>query len=291
MSESPSACDRPRVFLIGNPTKTSVADTMQRVEDIVSKHACVVGKILAQKTDELIRSEPDLVIVLGGDGMMLAVARMLGERQVPLLGVNLGKLGYLAEFGVEDLEDHIREILSDSRYVSQGMMLQVRIERQGKRVFESISMNDCVVQAGPPYRLIELEVIVDGQPLTMLAGDGLIFSTPVGSTAHNMSAGGPILQAGVEAIVMTPICPHSLANRPLVLRGSQQIEVVGSRVNEGTMVSIDGQISTAFRADDRLLIRAFDHRFQLIRHPGQNRWHTLITKLKWGSRPEGRAAE
>ncbi|MBN1344215.1 MAG: NAD(+)/NADH kinase [Phycisphaerae bacterium] len=280
---------KPRVLLIGNSAKTSVTETMQRVEQIVAPHACIVGKVLGQHTDELIMGDPDLIVVLGGDGMMLAVGRAMGDRQVPMVGVNLGKLGYLAEFAVQDLADHIEQILDDSEHVSTGMMLDARVESDGVQRFHSPAMNDCVVQAGPPYRMVELAVFVDEEPLTSLAADGLIVSTPVGSTAHNMAAGGPIVQRGVDALVVTPICPHSLAHRPLVLRGTQAIEVIGVRVNEGTTIAVDGQISTPFKESDRLVIRAFEHRFKLIRHPDQTRWHTLLTKLKWGTRPEARS--
>ncbi len=288
MSDAPESANRPRVFLIGNPDKASVSEAMKRVADILSPHACIVGRALAHEADQLETVRPDLVVVLGGDGTMLAVARALGEHQVPLLGVNLGKLGYLAEFGIGDLEDHIQEILDDSRHVSEGPMLTVNIQRDDEQTFASLAMNDCVVHAGTPYRMIELAIFADGQPLTSLAADGLIISTPIGSTAHNMAAGGPIIQNGVDAVAVTPICPHSLSHRPLVLRATQTIEVIGVRVNEGTTVAVDGQVSWPFHESDRLIVRAFDHRFKLVRHPGQSRWHPLLTKLKWGVRPDGR---
>ncbi len=288
MTDQNSHTDKPKAFLIGNPDKDRVAESLENVEDIVSDHACIVGKALTKDTNIVAEASPDMVVVLGGDGMILSVVRAMGRRQVPIVGVNLGKLGYLAEFGVDDLADHISEIVKDSLHVSEGMMLDVAIHRGDEVIFSNLAMNDCVVQAGPPFRMIELAVFAEGQPLTNLAADGLIFSTPIGSTAHNMAAGGPILQRGLDAVVMTPICPHSFAHRPLVLRSTQAIEVIGIRVNEGTTVSLDGQISTPLCELDRLVIRTFDHRFKLVRHPGQTRWHTLITKLKWGTRPEGR---
>jgi NAD+ kinase len=288
MPDSAQSSRKPRVFLIGNPDKDLAASTMQRVEEIVSRHACVVGKRLASPSEDVLSVETDLIIVLGGDGMMLSVARSLGTRQVPLVGVNMGKLGYLAEFGVDDLEDHIEQILENSKHVRDGMMQHVSIYRDDVAQFSSLAMNDCVVQAGPPYRMIELAVFADGQPLTSLAADGLIISTPIGSTAHNMAAGGPIVQNGVDAVVITPICPHTLSHRPLVLRSDQLVEVVGVRVNEGTTVAVDGQTSWPFQEADRLVVRAFEHRFKLVRHPGQSRWHTLITKLNWGMRPRQR---
>jgi len=291
MTDATYPDSKPRVFVIGHPDKASVTETMQQVERIVAPHARIVGKALAHDMDKLLSAGPDLVVVLGGDGTMLAVARALGAHQVPLVGVNLGKLGYLAEFGVDDLADHIGQVLHDPAHVSEGMMLEVTVHRNGGQSFRSLAMNDCVVQSGPPYRMVELAIFADGQPLTSLAGDGLIISTPIGSTAHNMAAGGPIVQNGVDAVVITPICPHSLAHRPLVLRSTQTLEVIGVRVNDGTTVSVDGQISSPLHEGDRLVVRAFEHRFKLVRHPDQSRWHTLVAKLKWGTRPEGRSQQ
>jgi NAD+ kinase len=278
--------NKPRVFLIGNPGKPSVAQALDQVEEIVSRYAQVVGKLLSHPTADLNEAQPELVVVLGGDGMILGVARALGRRQVPLMGVNLGKLGYLAEFSLKDLEDHFEQIVADPSPLSEGMMLDTTVCHQSRRVFHSLAMNDCVVQAGPPYRMIELAVMTDGQPLSSVLGDGLIVSTPIGSTAHNMSAGGPIVENGVNALVITPICPHSLAHRPLVLRADQAIDVIATRVNEGTTVAIDGQFSVPLHVGDHLSVRTSEHRFKLVRHPGQTRWHTLLAKLKWGVRPD-----
>ncbi len=276
----------PRVFLIGNPDKSSAASAMEEIERIITPYARVVGRILARPTPELLATEPDLIIVLGGDGMILGVARSLGDRQVPIVGVNLGKLGYLAEFGLSDVEDHIAQILRDPTPISEGMMLEACVRRDGREYFRSMAMNDCVVQAGPPYRMVELAILADGHALTSMVGDGLIISTPIGSTAHNMAAGGPIVESMVEAVVITPICPHSFAHRPLVLRSTQTIDVIAVRANDGTTVAIDGQISVPLRVGDHLSLVASRHKFKLVRHPGQSRWHTLLTKLKWGLRPE-----
>ena len=143
-------------------------------------------------------------------------------------------------------------------------------------------MNDCVIQAGPPFRMIELAVSVDGAELTRFAGDGLIIATPGGSTAHNMSAGGPILQPGLDAIVITPICPHSLTFRPIAVEGDSIIRVVATAVNEGTTARVDGQVSTVFHAGDELIVKRSHQSFQLVRNRANPPWHTLVTKLHWG---------
>ena len=154
------------------------------------------------------------VIVLGGDGTLLGVSRSLGSHQVPLVGVNLGKLGFLAEFTVEELQQQFDRVVSDESLIEQRMLLQVAVLRLRTVRFESLSVNDCVVRAGPPFRMVNLSIAIDGLPLTVVRGDGLIVSTPNGSTAHNLSAGGPIVQSGVKAIVLTPLCPHSLTPPP-----------------------------------------------------------------------------
>jgi len=286
MSDSRNDTRPRRVVLIGNPDKPHVAKAMQQVKAVIARRAEVVGEALTHQSPTLLDAAPDIVVVLGGDGMILGVIRGMGGRQIPVVGVNLGKLGYLAEFALKDFEEHIDQILADSTHVSEGMMLDVSVFRNERRVFSSLAMNDCVVQAGPPYRMVELAVLADSSPLTRVAGDGLIISTPIGSTAHNMAAGGPIVENGVEGIVITPICPHSLAHRPLVLKANQVIDVIATRANDGTTLTIDGQISVPFHMGDCLSVSASPHKFKLVRHPGQGRWHTLVTKLKWGVRPE-----
>ena len=177
-------------------------------------------------------------------------------------------------------------MLSDPKLIHERTIIDVRIAHEDQTLdFHSLGLNDCVIHAGPPFRMIQLAVRIDGQLLTEIRGDGVIIASPSGSTAHNMSAGGPILEPGVQAIVLTPLCPHSLTHRPIVVECASTIEVTAHTVNVGTTVSIDGQISSPFRAGDVLTIRRSEENFKLVKNPKYSRWHTLVTKLNWGRPP------
>jgi NAD+ kinase len=274
--------DRPRVLILRNPDKPEAAELAASMAKAVGRAAEVVGMGVLGETPSLAARRPDRIIVLGGDGSILAVARELGSCQVPIAGVNLGKLGFLAEFSVADVSQHLDAILHDPGIVSTRMMAQVVITRPGGQTVQSLAVNDCVVHAGPPYRLIDLSIAVDGNHLTDFSGDGLVVATPSGSTAHNMSAGGPIVQSEVRALILTPIAPHSLTHRPFVVAGDSNIEVVPRRANKGSMVVVDGQIPLPFDEADRLSVHQAGCEFQLVHNPDQPRWYTLTKKLKWG---------
>ena len=269
------------VYIIGNPRKPKVRPTLELLREWIATRARVVGADLGCDAAKLAAADPDFVVVLGGDGSILGVARALGANQKPIIGVNLGKLGYLAEFTVDEFRQQFERLLAEPQWISRRMMLDVRIE-QPAEPFTTWAINDCVIHAGPPFRLIELEIHVDGTRLATLAGDGLIIATPGGSTAHNMSAGGPILQPGLDAIVITPICPHSLAFRPIAVEGHSTIRVVAATVNPGTTVSVDGQLSTGLLSGDALIVKRSSECLHLARNPAYPAWHTLLTKLHWG---------
>lgn len=272
-----------RVFVLGHPGKEGARTHLDEMIAWLPDYAEVVGHKLGRA--DAIPPEADLVITIGGDGTILGAAHAMGCRQIPIVGVNQGKLGFLAEFTAEDLRKQIDRVLEDETLISRRMILSVRVERDGQEGGSSLAINDCVIHAGPPYRIIELRVTMDGQLLTDVSGDGLIISSPSGSTAHNLSAGGPILEAGVQAMVLTPICAHSLTHHPLVVECSSRIEVTPLRANEGTTVSTDGQVSSALGTGDRLIVTRSDQHFQLVRSPDHVRWHTLMTKLNWGRPP------
>lgn len=248
----------------------------------LSRSAEVSATGTIDDTRGLLGGRPDRVIVLGGDGSILHVAREMNSHPAPIVGVNFGKLGYLAEFSLDDFNRQLDAILNDPSIISRRMMILATIRRADGEEICSPAVNDCVVHAGPPYRMVELSILVDGEQITTVLGDGLVLSTPTGSTAHNMSAGGPIIQSEVSAIALTPLSPHSLTHRPLVVAGSSTITVIAGQVNEGTTVAIDGQMSVSLRRGDQLTIRRHDRDFLLARNPSRMPWYTLITKLKWG---------
>ena len=273
---------KPRVYILANPNKDNASDTLADLREWISGRADLVGAELTHDYTAIARARPDRIIVLGGDGTMLGVARALGPHQVPMIGVNLGKLGYLAEFSVEELKETFDQVVTNEALICQRMMLEVLLDEPQAAL---LALNDCVIHAGPPFRVIELDVQVDGEHLTTISGDGLIVATPGGSTAHNMSAGGPILQPGIRAFVLTPLSPHSLTHRPLVVEYDASIYVSVSQANPGTVVSIDGQLTTPVQAGAGLTIKRSPIEFPLIRNPKNNCFHTLVTKLQWGRLP------
>jgi len=273
---------RPRVVVVYNPDKPYVEATKATLMEDLRRRIDLLATGTIAETTRLAESNPDRLIVLGGDGSILAVVRALKERQVPIIGVNFGKLGFLAEFTAEELDKNLDAAVSASAVVSPRMMIAAEIAGNGRTAAQSVAVNDCVVQAGPPFRMIELSVSVNGDHLTNIRGDGLVVATPSGSTAHNMSVGGPILQPETQAMVLSPISAHSLTHRPLVFAGDSVIEVVACSVNDGTTLVIDGQVSLPVHVDDRITVRRWPGDFLLVRNPGQPKWHTLTTKLKWG---------
>jgi NAD+ kinase len=273
---------KPRVYILANPDKEGASRILADLCEWIGDRVELVGAETTRDYSGIASARPDRIIVLGGDGTILGVARALEEHQAPIVGVNLGKLGYLAEFSIDDLKDTFDRVVSSDNAISKRMMLEVTLNSPAAR---SLALNDCVVHAGPPFRVIELEVQVDGAHLTTVSGDGLIIATPSGSTAHNMSAGGPILQPGIRAFVLTPLSPHSLTHRPLVVEYDSTIQVTVSQANTGTVVAIDGQATLPLQAGASLTIKRSPIEFRLMRNPKNNRFHTLVTKLQWGQLP------
>jgi NAD+ kinase len=233
----------------------------------------------------------DFAIVFGGDGSIISTARNVSKAALPVVGVNVGKLGFLAEFSVAELVEFFPRLNKGAAPIDKRMMLNCRVFGNGRgktqdEKFCSAAINDIYITAGPPFRMIELKILVDGQPLAGCVTDGLIISTPTGSTAYNLSAGGPILSPKIEAVVITPICPHSLSFRPIVINADSKIEVFGVRVNEGTTISIDGQVSLNLSINDVVRVEKADTNFLIVNNPLRSQWDTLATKLSWAEKPK-----
>jgi NAD+ kinase len=230
----------------------------------------------------LIPQEMDLMIVLGGDGTLLSVARLIEGHKVPILGVNLGGLGFLTEIKIEQLYPTLEKIFNGEFMVDERIMLKTAVERQGKKIAHSHVLNDVIINKGTLAKMIKLEIYSDGQFLSSLRGDGLIVSTPTGSTAYSLSAGGPILYPSVDAIILTPICPHTLTQRPIVIPSQMKLEVILKSKEEGAMVTFDGQVGFSLRLEDHIHIETSEARTQLIRSPGIRYFDVLRDKLHWG---------
>jgi NAD+ kinase len=275
-----------RVAIIGSPEKEAAAETMERLRNWLSGRAEVVFAELAYDCSKALRERPELLFVLGGDGTLIGAVHTLRQQQVPIVGINLGKLGYLAEFTIDEIETEGDFLFKGELPVTHRLMLRVRLELSDGSSFETLSVNDCVVLSGPPFRMVELTVEADGDQVSEIRGDGLIIATASGSTAHNLSAGGPILEPTAEAFILTPICPHSLAFRPLAMDSRRQVVVRATQANEGTTVAFDGHVRRPFQTSDRLVITRYPADFLLVRNPRRSIWYTLRRKLMWGRNPQ-----
>jgi NAD+ kinase len=274
-----------RVYILANPAKPEARAALKTITSFVEDRASLVGSACGLDGQPALKAGADVLIVIGGDGTLIGVARSLAGHPLPILGINVGKLGFLAEFSIEEFCTCFDQVVSDPELVSHRMALDVTMRQNGERPTGCIALNDCVIQAGPPFRPVTLGVFVNGVSLTEVTGDGLIVCTPSGSTAHNLSAGGPILQQGVAAIVLTPLAPHSLTHRPLVIECDSTIEMRASETNEGTAAIVDGQCSFPIAPGDGVIIKRHAAAVQVIRNPLYAQWHKLVTKLHWGEGP------
>jgi NAD+ kinase len=275
------------ILVLGDLKRAGVKPMLRRLETRLPEIAQV--RVVDLSREKVLRKwKGDLGIVLGGDGTILSVARSLEENQFPILGINLGKLGYLAEFSPEDIDMVVTDLARNRLNITRRMMLTIGIQdgaSNGKESFSSPAVNDIVVQAGPPFRMIELQIAVDGHELTTIEGDGVIVASATGSTGHNISAGGPVVDPLIGAIVLTPLNAHSLTHRPLVLSGEAEIQITARRVNPGSTVIVDGQVTRPLSGQARITIRPAPYYFLLVQNRTYSRWHTLQTKLNWGLGP------
>jgi len=274
---------KPKFPDVKNILTDLVAWLRERKKEVVfdAKTAALIGESASyQKTQIATRS--DMVLVLGGDGTMLSAARLLEERAVPILGVNMGGLGFLTEITLDQLYPALEKVFAQEFMVEERLMLRADIHRHGEHVAKATVLNDVVVSKGTLARMIEIQILIDGQFVTRLRGDGLIVSTPTGSTAYSLSAGGPIIHPTVQALILTPICPHTLTHRPLLVPRGVALEVTLTSQVEGAMATFDGQVGVALVQGDTVAVAVSEHRTQLIRLPDRTYYDLLRRKLKWG---------
>ena len=247
-------------------------------ERIEHQTGCAIESV----KEEALAKTVDLMLVLGGDGTMIATARMLGDIEVPVMGVNYGGLGYLAEFPLEEHFSALEAILAGDYKVQERLMLTVELRRGEELITKNRVLNDVVVNKSALARIIEIETYLNNQFLNRFRADGLIVSTPTGSTAYNLSAGGPIIFPSMNAVVITPICPFTLSNRPIVVPDDSVIEVRLMTKNEEVALTLDGQVGFPLQAGDRALIRKSNATFNLVQPANRNYFDVLRDKLKWG---------
>jgi NAD+ kinase len=247
-------------------------------ERIEHDTGCVVESVESAK----LSSSVDLILVLGGDGTMIATARMMGDTEVPVIGVNYGGLGYLAEFRIEELFTALESILGGDYKLEQRVMLSVELHRGEELVTRNRVLNDVVMNKSALARIIEIETHLNQQFVNSFRADGLIVATPTGSTAYNLSAGGPVIYPSMNAVVITPICPFTLSNRPIVVPDESLIEVRLKTENEDVSLTLDGQVGFPLQASDRVVIRKSRTTFNLVQPANRNYFDLLRDKLRWG---------
>jgi len=230
----------------------------------------------------LVPDSADLAVVVGGDGTLLAAARTLGDRQIPILAINHGGLGFLTEVTLHEMYPALERVFGGQFVTDHRMMIEVSVEQDGGGTAGFRALNDAVINKGTLARIIDLEARVDEQYVSSFRADGLIVATATGSTAYNLSAGGPIIFPTMEAIVMTPICSHTLTNRPIVLAGDVRIAITLKSSQDEVYLSVDGQIGVPLNRGDRVHVRKSDVGVQLIAPADKNYFDVLRGKLKWG---------
>ena len=275
------ASDRPRVVVMGVPDRERVRAALERLRPAIAEHAEIIGEDLEFAYDFSVE-RPDLVIVLGGDGSILQAARQMGDQQSPVLGVNCGRLGFLAALSPDDFLNTWPNLANGAFKIVNHLMLQTTLMREGKEVAHQLALNEAAVLGGPPYRILDIDLYADGHLATRYRCDGLIVATPIGSTAHNLSAGGPILRRHLQAMVISPISPHTLTYRPLVDSADTLLELTVIEPNESTSIVVDGRILGRLLPGDRVRIERAAQTFQMLSIFGQDDYRALRDKLGWG---------
>ena len=285
------------IGLIGKYNDASVAPTLDQIagwlrqagrrvllDEQSAAHVTVRGPEVA--TRRLIGRQADLAIVVGGDGTLLDAARALVDFQVPIVGVNLGRLGFLTDVSPNEIPAGLDEILQGRFREELRLMLHAQVLRGEQTLSEAMALNDVVVHKRDVARMVELDTFLDGQLLNAYRSDGLIISTPTGSTAYALSCGGPILHPALEALLVAPICPHTLTHRPIVVGADAQIEIC-VRNTTHTQITCDGQISLPIEPGDRVVVRQKRRRMRLLHPVSHDYFELLRAKLRWGVNPEG----
>ncbi len=254
-------------------------------EEMVSRS--YISQCLEEETR--IPDTVDLVVVLGGDGTLLGAARKVGRYGLPILGVNIGGLGFLTETPLKRLYKHMERLIAGEIEVETRLMLEASVLRDDEEKCRLAVLNDAVINKGALARIIDLRVSIDGRFLTTFRADGLIVSSPTGSTGYNLSAGGPILYPNLEALILTPICPFTLTQRPIILPDTSVIEMAMGEDSEEVTLTFDGQVGFDLMDNDRVIVSKSEKNLQLIKSPDQDYFDILRTKLKWGESSFNRA--
>ncbi len=281
-----------RVGLFGNPNKNDLPGAVETIASLCTAAGAsvfasedlaeVIPATVPVLTNEDLIESVDVVIALGGDGTMLRAGRVLGLSGVPLLGVNLGSLGYLTDVPLDELSDAVEKLLAGQFHIDTRARVYCSVWREDAKIATANALNDLVVNMGPLPRAMDMELLMDGDSLGRFLGDGIIVSTPTGSTAYNLSAGGPICQSTVDCLLVAPICPHSLGMRPLIVADDTKIELILHETGEGAVLTADGQRTHTLADGDRLAFRESNREVNLIKFPQSSFYRVMRHKLNWG---------
>jgi len=279
------------IGIAGNPAKPATRARLLELLKLLAGHkvtavldrdmATLAGRPRAARTLAALAKQADLIFVLGGDGTMLRVARELGDAETPLLGINLGNLGFLTSVRGDDLPAATRQILQGEFQVQPRFRIETALRRNGRRIESHRALNDAVISRGAFSRIVRLRVTIDDVLLTEYLCDGMIFATPTGSTAYSLSAGGPILLPDARACILTPICPHALSNRPVVAGADSVVRCQVASAAGELLLTIDGQVQVRMQIGDEIEIRKSARMVRLVSPQGQTYFDVLRQKLKW----------
>jgi len=285
-----------RILLFVNSSRPHIQKVIGHVRTLIETHGTIVEELNTRGEPITDTKGADLIVVLGGDGTILGQARRCVGLGIPIVGINLGHLGFLAEFDLDAFETHAPRLIGGGELnIDDRLMIRVEVTRNGEQICTGTALNDCVVTAGPPFRMIEIGISIDHENGPTLKGDGVIVSTPSGSTAYSSSAGGPIVAPGLEAMTITPIAAHSLAFRPIVVPAASVIELDIHAANSvddsdacrcsGTTLVLDGQVMQPLTGGERIRIERNADHLRLVRNPDMSYWRTLVRKLHWAVPP------
>lgn len=285
------------IGVIAKQSDPRLADTLQTLLDFLASRSLgvlldeSVAPLLSEQAGDTVSREQlarqaDLAIVVGGDGTLLNAGRSLADADVPVLGINLGRLGFLVDVSPEEMTSRIDEILRGDYREAPRFLLDAEVIRGGKTIGRAVALNDVVLHVRDVVRMIEFDTYIDEHFVNTQRADGMVVSTPTGSTAYALSGGGPILHPGLDAIVLVPICPHTLSHRPIVVKGTSRIEVrVCAHNKDPAQVSFDGQANIDLEPEDRVVISKKPEPLRLLHPKGHDYFHILRAKLRWGEQP------
>src|SRR4030067_335275 len=273
-----------KILVVGDFSKKKIHDSIAGLKPWFEKHVSIEIVDLS-KEKKIEKTGAEMAVVFGGDGAILSTCRGLGRNQIPIVGVHMGRFGFLAELMEKDVCVSLEKIFTGNYQIRKRTLLLCRVERDGKIINESTGINDAVISRSSLSRLISIKLNINGENVATYRADGLIVSTPLGSTAHSLSAGGPLLTPDLNAFIIVPVCPHTLTNRPLVVSGNTKIEIeVLSPLNE-TGITVGGQIFVGLEVGDKVKVEKSETEVHMIDIGTRTFYSVLREKLNWGGKP------